>query len=174
MAAPAQWKSLNLQQRCDEVRKYLGRDVKAVQLPEKVSQDPTYPWLIIDGSSASGVGKIQQAFALLKSTDEPLRLVYQLLSRQPWDGNDQEIYREMRVWNRRLSGAPDFLALVDEAIEYAKERANSTRSDPFSVGFLSTEAEFAFQQDDSGLCRLMVHFARCMLRRKPCSDSPTH
>jgi hypothetical protein len=54
-----EWKDLDLGE-CLEVIKYLGQDVDAVTLPEKVSQDPIYPDLILDG--ASGVGKTQQAY----------------------------------------------------------------------------------------------------------------
>jgi hypothetical protein len=72
--------------------------VEAVQLPEKVSSmDETYPWLILDG--ASGVGKTQQAFAMLTSTnnEQPLRLVYQLLV--PESDTEQPTYREMLLLN---------------------------------------------------------------------------
>jgi hypothetical protein len=51
----------------------------------------------------------KQAFAMLKNTnnEQPLRLVYQLLGRASAD-TDQVIYKQMRILNRLLSGAPIF------------------------------------------------------------------
>jgi hypothetical protein len=67
----------------------------------------------------------------------------------------EQIYREMRLLNR--SGTPDsFLISVGYAIKDAKERARSTgEEDPFSVRFLSNEADLAIQ-DGSGLGRVIL------------------
>jgi hypothetical protein len=169
-----EWIPLDLR-KSFEVVKYLSRDVEAVELPEKVSSKETYPGLILDG--ASGVGKTQQAFSMLKSMDPPmlksmdppLRLVYQLLV--PERGIEQQIYAEMRILNHRLSGRDQvpFLFLVNEAISEARTRATTGDDplrDPFSVPFLSKQAKLDFQQDH-GLGRLMVRLAKCMLRRAP-------
>jgi hypothetical protein len=163
-----EWRRLDLDldlKESPEVLKYLSRDVVAVQLPEKVSSRETYPWLILDG--ASGVGKTQQAFAMLKSTDPPLRLVYQLLV--PESDTEQPIYKEMRLLNRRFSDRDQmsFLFLVNEAIRETRTRATAGDDplrDPFSVPFLSNQAKLDFQQD-RGLGRLMVRLAKCIIRR---------
>jgi hypothetical protein len=61
---PVEWIPLDLLKSL-EVIKYLSRDVEAVKLPQKVLEEQTYPWLILDG--ASGVGKTQQAFPCLRA-----------------------------------------------------------------------------------------------------------
>jgi hypothetical protein len=116
------WESVDVR---DEVRKHLGRDVGAVKLPQKVLEEQTYPWLIIDG--ASGVGKTQQAFAMLKSTEQPY-LVYQLLI--PERGTEQPIHSQMRTLNYRISAEMGFLTFVEGSMQYA----NTARiaEDPFS------------------------------------------
>jgi len=49
-----------------EIQEYLSRNTKAIPLPELFHKDDnTYAPLILDG--ASGMGKMQQAFALLKT-----------------------------------------------------------------------------------------------------------
>ena len=84
------------------ISKYLEPEVEPVTLPER---DPiqkfyhkgteTYPPLILDG--ASGVGKTQQAFALLKGgqKQEAQQLVYFNLATSSQASDTQDIYRAM-------------------------------------------------------------------------------
>jgi len=71
-----------------QIDEYLSRKVKAVPLPTMCNRDETFAPLILDG--ASGVGKTQQAFALLRDGS---KLIYLNLS----DVMDaaQKIYFEM-------------------------------------------------------------------------------
>lgn len=46
------------------IQEYLSRNVDALQIPAKLPNEDDFPPFILDG--ASGVGKTQQAFALLK------------------------------------------------------------------------------------------------------------
>lgn len=69
-----------------EVQKYIGRDVVAVELPPRRKEDDTYPPFILDG--ASGVGKTQQAFSLLKKHKS---MVYVVLAASA----EQNIYNDM-------------------------------------------------------------------------------
>jgi len=73
-----------------EIDLYLSRHVKAVSLPEIFCQDCSYAPLILDG--ASGVGKTQQAFDLLRSSKD-CKLIYLNLSKIRFDS--QPIYKEM-------------------------------------------------------------------------------
>jgi len=51
------------------IQEYLSRNVKAIPLPELFHKDDyTYAPLILDGSSS--MGKMQQAFTLLKNNSE--------------------------------------------------------------------------------------------------------
>jgi hypothetical protein len=135
-----EWEALDLQE-SPEVRKYLSRDVKAVQLLEKVLRDKMYPGLILDG--ASGVGKTQQVFAMLKNKKPSLCLVYQLLI--PQMGTEQPIYKEMRRLNAVVSNAK-FLTLVDRAIVEAN-RGTTEDDDPFSVDYLQELALTAVKEE---------------------------
>jgi len=74
---------------------YLSRNVKAVPLPDIFGEDGTFPPLILDG--ASGVGKTQQAFALLRSIKE-CKLIY--LNLAEINDNSQRIYKEMYKYTR--------------------------------------------------------------------------
>jgi len=65
---------------------YLSLNVEAVELPNRFGRDKTFPPLILDG--ASGVGKTQQAFALLRSGKT---LIYLNLS----EGRTSQLYQDM-------------------------------------------------------------------------------
>ena len=78
------------------IAKYLGKDVKVVLLPKKYhsrnrTEENTYPPLVLDG--ASGTGKTQQAFALLKSGKQ---VVYLVMANPPRGKKEQGIYNKMR------------------------------------------------------------------------------
>lgn len=121
---------LNPPERYPEIIKYLTPDVTPVTLPEndKVEKGripATFPPLILDG--ASGIGKTQQAFALLKANH---KLVYLNLaeanSRQPL----QYIYNEMV----NLTKMRDLLDEIDNVLSEVRETSNlDFKSDPFSM-----------------------------------------
>lgn len=70
------------------VEAYLGCRAKPIPLTEKQGKDDTYPITILDG--ASGVGKTQQAFALMKAGYS-----VSYLTLCPINESSQDIYREM-------------------------------------------------------------------------------
>ena len=120
------WESVNLGEHA-VVQKYLNREVAAVKLPEKVKNDKTYPGLILDG--ASGVGKTQQAFALLN--DGKQKLVYLLLVDKGPETR-QVVYQEM-IEITLMTG---FLDLVEAARTAVIEKATKQGDDPFGVNYL--------------------------------------
>jgi len=119
-----------------EIDRYseVAKTMTAVKLPEKQEHgriNKTYPPFILD--AASGVGKTQQAFALLHKNSRGL--VY--CHNQPIGNRAQEIYREM---NSRLD-LGNFLKLVNDALKEL-ENYKSKENDPFSVAALEQVLQF--------------------------------
>jgi hypothetical protein len=115
-----------------------------------------FPWLILDG--ASGAGKTQQVFAMLKNGE---RLAYQLLV--PEMENEQKIYAEMRSLNE-VSDPVSFLSLVDDAFNDAKDRAQKQEvTNPFSMYFLKKKGRIAMEKGTSALRRFINYLADCTL-----------
>jgi len=84
---------------------YLTKDVDAVDLPELFRAETTFAPLIIDG--ASGVGKTQQAFALLRSKET---LIYLNLS-------DIRTYSQQIYWEmEKISTLQQAISIIDDAI----------------------------------------------------------
>ncbi|KAL7580537.1 hypothetical protein ACA910_003665 [Epithemia clementina (nom. ined.)] len=130
-----------------EIDKYLEPHVEAVQLPVMFNQDETYPALILDG--ASGVGKTQQAFALLKDYSgkeaNQDKLVYLLMSDALADENVQRIYKEMALETqmRNLKNA------FDEAIVDLAAQQKTSYQDMFSVANLKYMVHPSNEESDS-------------------------
>ena len=114
------------------IRHYLSVNVKPVKLPERdqfTAKDRirTYPPLILDG--ASGVGKTQQAFALLKGEEsrngeavqEAQKLVYVLLSKNVYEANPtvQQIYQEM-IKATKMSDLNGTTGKIDQVLKEMK------------------------------------------------------
>jgi hypothetical protein len=144
------WKVLELE---DEVEKDLSRTVNAVDLPRKVSPDKTYPGLILDG--ASGVGKTQQAFTMLRNGE---RLVYQLLAR-PAD-REQPIYTAMRRFGNIL-GSPSGLGSTSVRLDLVELAVNEVMEEAKEIEKKTTQ-----QLPTHSSLRLFRH-----LRRKPCNKT---
>ena len=109
-----------------EIKKYLRKVVDPIKLPDcKVNFDG-YPFVTLDG--ASGTGKTQQAFALLKAGND---LIYYVPETSIFS---QRIYREMGSY------------LPNEAIESVerlqnrlKEKKKDSEKDVFSLQYLGAE-----------------------------------
>jgi len=102
---------------------YLSRNVAAIPLPELFDDDETFAPLVLDG--ASGIGKTQQALALLRAE---AKLVY--LNLHDASMFTQQIYSEMKRY-ASVAGAID---LVNDAIKSVKEFSLLTgrhTKDPF-------------------------------------------
>jgi hypothetical protein len=119
---------------------YIEKNVKAVVLPEKCKdgeggedeeeEESTYPALVLDG--ASGTGKTQQAFALLKNGE---RVVYLLMADAPLGTNDQKIYKAMR----EFIDMEDLLQKLKNAVKYCEQeqrKEENKQNDLFSVDYL--------------------------------------
>lgn len=117
------------------VQRYLKVQVSAVELPEKVEKEKTYPFLILDGSS--GVGKTQAFFPLLK--DPSVQGVVFLLLVGSKRG-EQAVYNEMRV-------LLDFDAVLRKVDELVKKKANASRNDKDDAYSVDT-LRVAAQNDD--------------------------
>lgn len=104
-------------------KEYLSHNVDAVPVPDIGHEDTTYPpHIILDG--ASGVGKTQQAFALMKSGG---KVVYILLC-----SADQKIYQDL---NEVCLGFSEFRRLV---AEFMQRQVQSTTIDPCSTENIRT------------------------------------
>ncbi len=128
------------------IQEYLSRNVKAIPLPELFHEDDhTYAPLILDG--ASGVGKTQQAFALLKT--EKCQLIYLNLASDRVTLDSQPIYQEMR----KLTKPEAIVRAITRAIKQVKaytfdyENDSTDRFSEFALGrrveamFCSTNRE---------------------------------
>lgn len=124
------------------IRKYLSRQVAALPLPVLYQDDSSCCPLILDG--ASGVGKTQQAFALLKV----IPLVYVLMTEEKRSDTvgGQIIYKEMRDFTEMGNGFTGEKNILKNAMTLAEEESNkrsnksdkSDRSDPYSVDFIES------------------------------------
>lgn len=155
---------------CNAVLKYLNVDVDAVELPalnpyqrQDVAAKLTYPPLIIDG--ASGTGKTQQVFAMLKKTENQ-GLVYMLLS-DTTDRNEQHIYREMDV----IGGGADLRLHFESAREEIK-KATKAGLDPFSVARLDKTVGLAVTKstDWPCVCKLIGSLAEYTMKHTSGND----
>ena len=146
----------------DEIQKYLKPDVEPVTLPnrdeveQEILEDGTlasYPPLILDG--ASGIGKTQQAFALLKAPDRH-RLIYLILA--PTKQNSQKIYQQME----ELTGMGNVTDQIDKVLP--ELRSISDESDRLSVESIEKYIKKAKadkgndEGDDGGQYKQINHF----------------
>jgi len=123
------------------IHQYLSRNVKAIPLPELFNEvDETYAPLILDG--ASGVGKTQQAFALLKT--EKCQLIY--LNLASVSEKSQKIYREMTDLTQ-----PDAIEIaIPIAMKQVKSYVDNEEkegNDRFSVAALGTQLKKMFVEN---------------------------
>ncbi|KAL7556444.1 hypothetical protein ACA910_000004 [Epithemia clementina (nom. ined.)] len=111
------------------------------------NQDETYPALVLDG--ASGVGKTQQAFALLKDKTgkeaNQDKLVYLLMSDALADEYVQRIYMEMDLETDMFNTKNVF----DEAIVYLDAQKKTSFQDMFSVAKLQRMLYSSNKKGDS-------------------------
>ncbi|KAL7580554.1 hypothetical protein ACA910_003679 [Epithemia clementina (nom. ined.)] len=130
-----------------EIERYLAPYVQAVQLPVMFNQDETYPALILDG--ASGVGKTQQAFALLKAQTgkeaNQDKLVYLLMSDLSAAESSQRIYKEMDFETDMLYTKN----ALDEAIVDLDAQQKTSSKDMFSVENLQRMVHSSDEKGDS-------------------------
>ncbi|KAL7573636.1 hypothetical protein ACA910_008766 [Epithemia clementina (nom. ined.)] len=158
-----------------EIERYLAPHVQALQLPVMFNQDETYPALVLDG--ASGVGKTQQAFALLKAQTgkeaNQDKLVYLLMSDVSADAPLQRIYKEMAS-NTQMRKTKDAL---NEAILDLEAQQKTSSQDMFSVANLQDMVEDPNEESDSlkKFCCgnvFCAHLVRC-IRQKTQDAWPT-
>ncbi|KAL7573625.1 hypothetical protein ACA910_008756 [Epithemia clementina (nom. ined.)] len=130
-----------------EIERYLAPHVQALQLPVMFNQDETYPALVLDG--ASGVGKTQQAFALLKDKTgkeaNQDKLVYLLMSDALADEYVQRIYKEMDLETDMFNTKN----ALDGAIVYLDAQKKTSSQDMFSVANLQRMLHSSDKKGDS-------------------------
>ena len=124
------------------LREYLGHDVKVVEFSDFRSKDVPekgYTPLVIDG--ASGVGKTQQAFALLKKHEY---LIYVVMTGAP----HQEIYKNVNTLLGQDFSFATFHLLCDLAIAALKNAAkHSPKKEERDDGFDYLSADFIESQE---------------------------
>ena len=108
------------------LREYLGHEVQEVIKLSTIRYEQGYAFLVIDG--ASGVGKTQQAFALLK---EHGYLIYVIMSTP-----EQDIYKNVNWIHGTKLSFNDFHTLCDNAIKVLGENITKEGEDYLSVDFM--------------------------------------
>lgn len=139
------------------VQEYLGRDVAAVEIPRgcrKPDGNMDYPPFILDG--ASGVGKTQQAFALLKQHGN---LFYVVLAK-----SNQPIYKSMGL----LCGNFYAFRTVSEACMERARGQVGPNEDPFST------ANLLGLFLEGGLREMLVWLVNASLSTNVDSDGTAH
>jgi len=118
------------------IEKYIETQVEAVSLPEKYlngeEEEETFPALVLDG--ASGTGKTQQAFALLKTG---VKVVYLLMTDSPPGGVEQNIYTAMR----KSTEISALLEKLKGAVKYYDGKEKEGGGDMLSVNSLRREVD---------------------------------